>query len=380
MLLGDMGADIIKIERPELGDDTRSWGPPFKKAITPEHSAESAYFLAVNRNKRSLTLNIKEKVGKEILYKLIKEADVLVENYLPGKLDELGLSYKILNEINPKLIYASITGYGPSGPYKNKPGYDVMVEAEGGLMHITGEKEGSPVKVGVAITDITTGLYAHGSIIAALFKRFKTNKGQKLDISLIESQIACLANIASSYLIGDINSQRQGTEHGSIVPYQSFPTKDGNIVIGAGNDKQFKILCENVIKDVQLLNNSKFKNNSERVKNRIELISILSNYFKSKDTKEWLNILKDFQIPYAPINDIKAALQHPQVINRNMIQSILHPTLGNIKLVGPAVKYSDKDVYIRSPPPTLGQHNNEILMNLGYSLKTINEFKNNGVI
>jgi succinate--hydroxymethylglutarate CoA-transferase len=266
MMLGDMGAEVIKVEH-VLGDDTRTWGPPF---ATNEDKSESAYFLCVNRNKRSITVNFKDPQGLEIVHKLARQSDVLVENYLPGKLDSLGLGYEELKVDNPGLIYASITGYGQTGPYSSRPGYDVIIEAEAGLMHITGESDGAPVKVGVAITDLTTGLYTKGAILAALYHREKTGLGQRIDASLLECQIASLANIGSNYLIGGQEAKRWGTRHGSIVPYQSFETKDGHIVVGAGNDRQYQKFCT-ALKRLDLLD-ERFSSNELRVRRRDELV------------------------------------------------------------------------------------------------------------
>ncbi len=271
MMLGDLGADVIKVEHPS-GDDTRSWGPPFAVPLDENEVKESAYFLGVNRNKRSITVNFKTEQGLEIIKKLARRSDVLIENFIPGRLDELGLGYRELAKENPGLIYASISGYGPDGPYSKKPGYDVIIEGEAGLMHITGEENGEPVKVGVAITDLTTGLYTKGAILAALFAREKSGKGQKIDASLLECQVASLANIASNYLIGGQEAKRLGTKHGAIVPYQSFPTSDGHIIVGAGNDRQYSKFCKALQR--QDLDSPSFATNQLRVQNREKLVII----------------------------------------------------------------------------------------------------------
>lgn len=287
-------------------------------------------------------------------------SDVLVENYIPGKLEEMGLGYETLKELNPKLVYASITGYGPDGPFAKTPGYDVMIEAEAGLMHITGHPEAPPAKVGVAITDVCTGLYAHGAILASLFARERTGLGQKVDLSLLETQLACLVNLASSHLIGGDNPMRSGTSHPSIVPYQSFETKDGHIVVGAGNDKQFQKLI--VMLNIESLKESdKFNSNPNRVKNRKELIHLLNEKFKENTTEYWLKQLKGGGFPFAPINDIEKTFKHPQAEHRKMIETVEHSTCGDIKLVGLPVKYSEVGTSIRLPPPTLGQHTQELL-------------------
>ncbi|CAO3688784.1 unnamed protein product [Rhizopus stolonifer] len=364
-----MIADVIKIENPQGGDDTRAWGPPFaenKDTSDPSHG-ESAYFLCVNRNKRSVTVNMKTEDGQEILRELVKQSDVLVENYLPGKLDQLGLGYKQLSEINPRLIYASITGYGQTGPYANRPGYDVIIEAEAGLMHITGEPSGPPVKVGVAITDLTTGLYAHSAILASLLQRSVTGKGQHIDCSLIESQVASLANIASNYLVGDQEAKRMGTSHPSIVPYQVFPTKDSFVMIGAGNDGQFAKLCHR-LKLVHLLQDNRFKRNIDRVNHRKKLVQLLENRLRQEDNHYWLETLNGAGFPFAPINTIEQTFQHPQIQARGLVHQVEHPRAGKVSMVGPPVKYSDAETSIRIPPPLLGEHTHEVLEELlGYT-------------
>ncbi|KAJ3257242.1 hypothetical protein HK103_004796 [Boothiomyces macroporosus] len=384
MMLGDLGclfvnssADVIKVEHPS-GDDTRKWGPPYTKPINPKDEPESAYFLGVNRNKKSITINFKTEQGLEIVKKLAQNSDVLIENYLPGKLDRLGLGYDELKKINPKLIYCSITGYGPTGPYSKRPGYDVIIEAEAGMMHITGEPDGQPVKVGVAVIDLTTGLYAKGAILAALYARSSNGKGQKIDVSLLESQVATLANIGSSYLIGGVEAKRWGTMHPSIVPYQSFPTKDGQIVVGAGNDSQYIKFC-NTIKRKDLIS-EQHKTNALRVKNRKVLTAEISKSTRLKSTKEWLQLFKNSGIPFGPVNNIQQTFEHPQVVHREMIQTVKHATAGDIKLTGIPVKYSETKPSIRLPPPVLGEHTAQVLQELGFDNDEIQSFKDSNVI
>ncbi|RXW24513.1 hypothetical protein EST38_g1369 [Candolleomyces aberdarensis] len=335
MLLADLGADVIKVEEVSRGDDTRSWLPPVAPTIptAPKEAShlppESAYFLAVNRNKRSITVNFKTPEGLEILHRLIKNSDVLVENFISGKLASMGLGYEDCKKLNPKLIYASITGYGQTGPFKSAAGYDVVIEGEAGLMHITGEPGGSPCKVGVAATDIATGLYAHGAIMAALISRQQTGRGVWIDCNLFETQIAGLANIASNYLIAGQEASRHGTAHPSIVPYQVFPCKDGFVMIGAGNNKQFKSFAEKVLEKPELVNDPKFSTNDARVANRTELVDIINEALMEHDREYWLERLTGLGVPFGPINNIQQTFEHPQVevaeepIDMEIFQQIL---------------------------------------------------------
>ncbi|KAJ4481944.1 CAIB/BAIF family enzyme [Lentinula aciculospora] len=405
MLLADLGADVVKIEHVGRGDDTRSWNPPsaplrpqlssYESLTERAHSLppESAYFLSSNRNKRSITVNFKDPTGLEIVYKLIEQADVLVENYIPGKLAKLGLGWEQCHKINPRLIYASITGYGQTGPYRQHAGYDVIVEGEAGLMHITGEPyPAKPVKVGVAATDVATGLYTHGAVMAALIGRQKTGKGCWIDCNLFETQVAGLANIASNYLIAGQEAQRFGTAHPSVVPYQVFSCKapdgqegDDFIMIGAGNDNQFNTLCTLVLPLPTLPSDPRFSTNALRVANRNELIYILETEFKKETKVHWLSKFRAATkagkgVPHGPINNIKETFEHEQAIARKVTVEIEHPRAGPIKLVAPAVSYNGKKMPVRRHPPWLGEHSDEILNDLGYSTTQVEELRAKGVI
>ncbi|KAK6586174.1 hypothetical protein PZA11_001231 [Diplocarpon coronariae] len=341
-ILGDLGAQVVKVEHPTRGDDTRAWGPPYAKYIEgsgKDGAGESAYFLAVNRNKKSLGLSFQHESGVKVLHQLAAESDILVENYLPGSLKKYEMDYETLSRINPRLIYASITGYGQTGPYSNRAGYDVMVEAEFGLMHITGSRDGPPVKVGVAVTDLTTGLYASNSIMAAIISRART---------------------------------------ASIVPYQSYKTKDGDILFGGGNDRLFGILSDGLGRP-EWKTEAKFAVNSQRVTNRIELDGSIEAITKTKTTQEWLEVFEGKGMPYSAVNDVRGTLNHQHVLARDMVKEMNHEACGPIKMVNTPVKYSESRPSIRSVPPMLGQHTNEVLRDLGLSEGEIEALKAKGV-
>lgn len=375
MILGDLGAEIIKIERPGTGDEARKWGPPFINNTT-----ETAYFVCLNRNKKSVCVDLKSHNGRDILYKLAEKSDVLVENYVPGKLDELQLGYNHLKTIAPQLIYCSITGFGPEGPYRNKPGYDVIAASMGGLLHITGPLNGEPCKPGVALTDLSTGLYAHGAIMAALFQRTKTGKGQKIDCNLLSTQVASLINIGSNYLNTGKEASRWGTAHESIVPYEAFPTKDGYYTIGTGSDLQFQDLCKRIQRP-DLAENEKFKTNQLRVKHRTELINTLRSIIITKTKKEWSQIFDNSSFPSGPVNSLKETFDDPHIKDIGLVQNLEHPVAGNIRVVGPPVKYSEAGNAVRTPPPTLGQHTESVLETMcGYTGQQIEDLKKQNVV
>lgn len=374
MILGDFGAQIVKIEQPGRGDDTRRWGPPFNEY------GESAYYLAVNRNKVSVTLNLKTPEGRDVLRDLVQRADVLVENFKVGAMTHLGLGYPALRELNPGLIYCAITGYGQDGPYANRPGYDTVIQAQGGLMSITGPADGEPFKVGVAIVDITAGLYAVVSILAALHYRQRTGQGQFVDIALFDSQLGWLANVASAYLQTGLTPRRFGNGHANIVPYQVFTTADGRLMLAVGNDRQFAALCQ-ALGHPRWATDERFQSNAARVKHRPELIRLLEPLFEARPTHEWIDLLLDVHIPCGPVNDVPSALNDPHSVAREMVQTIPHPQGGDLRLVGPVPKMSVTPPAIRTAPPSLGEHTGQVLREmLGYDEATIEELRAVGAI
>ncbi|KAH7374602.1 CoA-transferase family III domain-containing protein [Plectosphaerella cucumerina] len=381
-ILGDLGADVIKIEHPTRGDDTRAWGPPYAPYIDGRSGpGESAYYLSVNRNKRSLALSFKEKAGVDIITKLVKNTDIVVENYLPGSLKKYGLDYESLAKINPRLIYASVTGYGQTGPYSDRAGYDVMVEAEMGLMHITGPRDGPPVKVGVAVTDLTTGLYAVNSVLAAIIERGVSGKGQHLDICLSDCQVATLSNMAQSVLVtGQRDGGRYGTSHPSVVPYRAFRTSDGDILIGGANDRLFGVLSE-CLGQPEWASDERFSTNSSRVANREILEKSIEDITSTKTTQEWLSKFDGTGLPYAKVNDLKDTVNHPHVLARGMIKELEHPALGKLKVLNSPVQYSRSGPSIRTPPPLLGQHTKQVLRDvLGFGDAEIDSLRMEKVI
>ncbi len=357
MILSDFGARVVKVEQPGVGDDTRQWGPPFTA------SGESAYFLCVNRNKESLTLDLKTDAGRDILRRLAARADVLIENFKVGTMARMGLGYDDLRQNNPGLIYCAITGYGQNGPYRDRPGYDVVIEAQGGIMSLTGPADGEPFKVGVAIVDITAGMYAVASILAALHHRERAGEGQFIDIALFDTQLGWLANVASAYLVSGQAPRRWGNAHATIVPYETFPTADGWMMVGVGNDHQFAALSRVVGRPDWPLD-PRFVANRDRVANRAALIGDLQAIFRTRPTAAWIEALLDVGIPCGPVNDVPTALNDPQTAARNMVQTVHHLLDGDMRVVGPVPKLSATPAQIRSAPPHLGEQTDTLLREL----------------
>jgi formyl-CoA transferase len=352
MVLGDLGADVIKVESPD-GDETRAWGPPFA-------AGESAYYLCVNRNKRGMVVDLKTADGQNILRELALKSDVLVENFRPGTLSRFGLDYESLRTHNSRLVYCSISGFGQTGPLRDRPGYDFMIQAMGGLMSITGDPEGEPMKVGVAAADLFAGQNAVIAVLAALGARERTGEGQYIDIALFDSQLAWLANVASNYLISGDLPKRYGNAHPNIVPYQSFAAVDGWFALAVGNNRQFARLCE-LIGQPGWASDERFGTNAARVTHRDELISLLKPIFAMKSVAEWLSAFETAGIPCGPINTFKEVFSEPQVAAREMLVKMEHPTIGELPLVGSPLIFSQTPVEYRRPPPQLGQHTEEIL-------------------
>ena len=360
MMLGDLGADVIKIEVPVRGDDTRNWGPPW---AGEGNDRQSAYYLSVNRNKRSLSLNLATEEGRNIAKQLAAKSHVVIENFKLGQMDGFGLGYEDLRKLNPAIVYCSITGYGQTGPYSTRPGYDYVVQAMSGLMSITGPSNGAPHKVGVAISDVIAGLYAVHSVQAALRHAEKTGEGQYIDIALLDTQIAALVNIASNHLISGQTPPRLGNLHPNIVPYQTFRASDGEFVLAVGNDRQFKLLCE-LLDRTDLYDDPRFTTNPERVAHREILIPILQTIFEQKSRNEWIEQILAKGIPAGPINNVAEAVNDPHIQARNLIQETTLTNGELINLVGSPVRLSETPPTIRYSPPALGQHTDEILQEL----------------
>jgi formyl-CoA transferase len=353
MMLGDMGATVIKIEQPGKGDDTRHFGPPYV-------AGESAYYLGLNRNKRSITLDFNNPEHKKRLLELVSTATVLVENFRPGMLERQGLGYETLRAMNPGLIYCSISGYGHDGPYAMRPGYDFVAQAESGIMSVTGEVEGEPQRVGSPVADVSAGLYACMSILAALHVREKTGKGQHIDISLLEAAVSLLSNVSSNFLISGEEAERYGNGHPNIVPYQAFHTQDGYIVVSCGNDRLYQTFCRLLGRE-DLATDPRFATNPQRVRNREELVPILQELFLQRKTGDWLTELRSAGIPCGPINTVSQVFSDPHLQARGFIWECEHPTAGTIKLSGSPIRLSETPTRLYKAPPLLGEDNDALL-------------------
>lgn len=372
MMMGDFGADIIKIEQPEVGDDSRAFGPFVGK--------ESAYYMSLNRNKRSMTLNFKEQGARDLFKEMVKKADVVLENYRPGTMEKFGLGYDVLKEINPKIIYAACSGFGETGPYSQKPAYDIIVQAMGGIMSITGQEGGEPTRPGASIGDIIAGLFTTIGVTMALYHRAMTGEGQKIDVAMLDCQVAILENAISRYLVNGVVPGPLGNRHPSITPFEAFTASDGHVIVGAGNDRLWKKLCEMIGKE-ELLTDERFLTNSLRTTNQKALKPILDAVFKNKTIDQWLAMLEEAGVPCAPINTVDRVVNDPQVKAREMLVEIEHPVAGKMHVPGVPIKMYKTPGSVDTPAPTLGQHTEEILNELlGLSKEDVDALRAKNVL
>jgi crotonobetainyl-CoA:carnitine CoA-transferase CaiB-like acyl-CoA transferase len=372
MMLADMGADVIKVEEPGVGDETRTWGPPFVEG-------EATYFLSINRNKRSITVNLRSEAGRNIVYRLAERADIVLENFRPGVAKRLQVDYDTLQARNPRLLYTSFSAFGQTGPYAERPGYDLVLQAMGGIMSLTGYPDRPPVKMGVAISDLAAGMFAAYAIVSALYSRSRTGKGQYIDVALLDGQIALLTAWASSYFATGKAPGRYGSGHPQIVPYQAFPTLTIEIIVCVTNEKFWGLLCD-LLALPSLKDDPRYRTNPDRVQNRDSLLPMLEAEFLSRPGEEWLERLQSAGIPSAPINTVDRALGDPQVLARGMVVEVDHPTAGRLKLPGPPYKLSETPATVRTAPPLLGQHTDEILAQFGYSPTEIQDLRQMGAV
>jgi len=374
MMLGDLGADVIKVERPPQGDQSRGWGPPFL-------DGESAYFLSTNRNKRGMTLNLKEPAARQVMHRLVERADVFVTN-LPRQASRRanGVDWETLHAINPRLVYCSITGYGMTGPYAERGGYDVIAQGESGLMSLTGEVDGDPVRYPIPIADVTTGIYSAFAIVAALRARERTGEGQFLDMALLDSQISWLTNVAGNYFATGQRPPRLGNAHPTIVPYQPFRARDKYFIVGVGTEKLWHKFCEVLGLGDTLAKDPRFATNSDRLVHRQELIQLLEEIFIKEDANVWVERFVAADIPCGPINYVDEALSHPQALHRGVIVELEHPLIGTVRSLGNPMHLSRTPVTYRLPPPMLGQHTAEILRALGYDDQGIQDLREKGAV
>ena len=373
LMLGDYGADVIKIELPGSGDDTRTWGPPFI-------GEESAYFLSINRNKRSLTLNFREPKAVEVFLKLAKDADIIVENFTPGVMQRLGIDYETVKGVNPGIIFCSISGFGQTGPYKARPAYDQIMQGISGLMSITGEPAGEPEKIGIAVTDIGAGMWAAFSVLAALRHRYETGDGQYIDIAMLDAQVAWLTYQAGYYFANNAPPQRLGKAHPTLVPYQGFMGSDGKYFnVAVGSERLWERFCQGVGRE-DLKDDPEYATNGDRVRNRGKIVPLLQEFFLTRPSVDWVADLQAVSVPAGPINDLADVFSDPQVLHREMFQEMPHPTLGSIKQTGLPLKFSATPGSLDRHPPLLGEHNDEILAGLGYSEGEIRQMAEGAVI
>ena len=382
-ILGDLGADILKVERPGAGDDTRLWGPPFLKDTQGQPTGESAYYLCTNRNKRSLAIDMALPAGQALIRQLALQCDVVIENFKVGGLKAYGLDAESLRALNPRLIYCSITGFGQTGPYAHRAGYDFLIQGMGGLMSVTGRGDdqpgAGPMKVGVALTDIMTGLYASTAILAALQARHSTGEGQHIDLALLDVQVAGLANQGMNYLYSGQLPQRMGNAHPNTVPYQDFPTADGHMILAIGNDGQFAKFCA-AAERAEWASDERFATNAARVTHRQALIPMIQAVTRTRNTSAWVSLLENLGVPCGPIHTVDQVYQDPQVRARDMTFEMQHPTAGPIPLVASPIRMSETPVAYRHAPPMLGQHTREVLSEvLGMTEDNLNDLKQQGV-
>ncbi len=381
-LLGDLGAEVIKVERPVAGDDTRQWGPPFLEDTDGNPTRESAYYLCANRNKQSLAVDIANPEGQKLIRELTAKCDVLVENFKTGGLVKYGLDYDSVREVNPRLVYCSITGFGQTGPYAARPGYDLLIQAMGGLMSITGPEDGDPCKVGVAVSDIMCGMYAAVAILAALKAKDATGQGQHIDMALLDAQVAWLANQGQRYLISGEVARRRGNAHPDVVPYQVFKAKDGHIILGVGNDQQFRRFCDFAARP-ELADDPRFSSNHQRVRNRDVLIPELKALIAARPAAEWLEGLGARNVPCGPVNNIDQVFADPQVRQREMTVTMSHPLAasGEVTLLANPMRFSETPVSYRRAPPTVGEHTAEVLAELlGLDEASVSGLESRGVV
>ena len=372
MMLADMGARVIKVEQPGKGDDTRGWGPPFQ-------NGESSYFLSINRNKESVTLNLKHPEGRRVLEALIEKSDVLVENFRPGTLDKMGLGYEALSKQRPDLVYCSISGFGQTGPRRREPGYDAVMQGEGGLMSITGANDGPSYRLGVAIADIVSGMFSAYGIAVALLARHRTGRGQFVDVGMLDAVTALLTYQAGIYFATETAPPRLGNRHPTIVPYETLEAEDGDLVVAVGNDQLWKTFC-GVLELDTLANDARFQTNKDRVSSHDELRPLLVERLKTRPAAEWLSKLKEAGVPCGGVRDLDQLFSDPQIIERAMVVALEHPAAGLIQQLGVPIKLGDTPGAVRTPPPLLGEHTDAILRELGMSIEEVEALKQSGAV